>query len=99
MNFASELEVGQFVISKAGRDKSRIFIIVEKVDEVYVKIVDGDLRRVEHAKLKKVKHLNKMKVISNDIKSKIEDNKKISNLMIRKEIEKYHLISEDMRRD
>ncbi len=45
------------VFSKAGRDSGRYFAVVEIVSVDYVKIADGDLRRIKHAKLKKVKHL------------------------------------------
>ncbi len=51
----TDILIGQFVKSKAGRDKDRIFIIIEIVDEVYVRIVDGDLRRIESPKRKKIK--------------------------------------------
>lgn len=51
-------EVGRVVRSKQGRDKNRIFVIAEVISEDYVKIVDGDLRKLSNLKLKKVKHLH-----------------------------------------
>ena len=47
-----KISVGSIVLSKAGRDKGRYFVV-----ENYVRISDGDLRKAEKAKLKKVKHL------------------------------------------
>ena len=49
--------LGQIVFSRAGRDKGRYFIIIDKSDEDYVLISDGDLRRLENPKKKKIKHL------------------------------------------
>ena len=53
-----DLTLGQVVYSKAGRDKGKKFIVVDIVDELYVMISDGDLRRIENAKRKKLKHLS-----------------------------------------
>lgn len=75
----TDILIGQFVKSKAGRDKDRIFIIIEIVDEVYVRIVDGDLRRIESPKRKKIKHLAKMNQVSDDIQQKLNDNRKVTN--------------------
>lgn len=88
----TDLGVGQFVKSKAGRDKDRIFIIIEIVDEVYVRIVDGDLRRIENPKLKKIRHLARMNEVSDDIQQKLIDNRKVTNQMVRREIEKQGMI-------
>lgn len=51
------IEIGSVVLSRAGRDKGRFFIVVEIVDDQFVKISDGDIRRLATPKLKKVKHL------------------------------------------
>ncbi len=52
-----ELQVGQFVKSRAGRDKGKVFIVYEVINDAYVYVVDGDLRKLEKPKKKKVKHL------------------------------------------
>ena len=88
METTRELSVGQIVKSKAGRDRDRIFIVLQIIDDQYVLIADGDLRKVDKPKKKKVKHLMKYNVISEEIKRKIEQNEKVTNLHIRKELEK-----------
>ena len=55
----NSLRLGQVVRSRAGRDKNRFFIVVMIRDEDYVYIADGDLRKIEKSKLKKIKHLAK----------------------------------------
>ncbi|MGB3366418.1 MAG: KOW domain-containing RNA-binding protein [Acidaminobacteraceae bacterium] len=87
-----DFQVGQFIRSKAGRDKDRIFIIIDKIDENYLLLVDGDLRKVESPKRKKIKHIASVDLASDDIKTKLLDGKKVTNLMIRREIEKLGLM-------
>lgn len=49
--------IGDLVISKSGRDKGRKLVVTGITDENYVLIADGDLRKVENPKRKKLKHL------------------------------------------
>lgn len=49
--------LGKVVYSKSGRDRGRMFVIVEVVNESFVLIADGDLRKIENPKVKNVKHL------------------------------------------
>ena len=51
------MKLGEVVYSKAGRDSGKCFAVVEIVGEGYVKIADGDVRRIKNAKLKNEKHL------------------------------------------
>ncbi|WP_432667291.1 KOW domain-containing RNA-binding protein [Wukongibacter baidiensis] len=91
MQSTREVAIGQFVKSKAGRDKDRVFIVIDIIDELYVLIADGDLRKMEKAKKKKIKHLSKFNIISEEIVKRYDTHKKISNLMLRREIEKLGL--------
>ena len=49
--------LGKVVYSKSGRDKGRMFVIVEVVNERFVLLADGDLRKIENPKVKNIKHL------------------------------------------
>ena len=51
------MELGEIVISKAGRDAGKCYAVVELINEERVRIADGDLRRIKRAKLKNIKHL------------------------------------------
>lgn len=82
-----DLTLGQVVYSKAGRDKGKKFIVVDIVDELYVMISDGGLRRIENAKRKKLKHLQITEEIILPIKEKLEKKVRVSNSEIRKAIE------------
>lgn len=71
MELNSDLKVGQVVKSISGRDKGKIFLIFEVIDDDMVKIVNGKLRGVEKPKLKKAKHL----MIYNDVIENFYDDK------------------------
>lgn len=55
---SQELQIGQFVKSKAGRDKGHVMIVVGRVDEFHVLGADGDLRKLEKLKEEKGKTFN-----------------------------------------
>ena len=52
-----DLNPGDVVCSRAGHDRGRLFVVMETVDEQYVRIADGETRKIEKTKLKKRKHL------------------------------------------
>ncbi len=76
--------LGQVVFSKAGRDNGKAFIITEIIDSDYVYISDGNLRRVENPKKKKIKHLVITKDIIDAIVQKTSSDIRITNADIRK---------------
>ena len=49
-------ETGRFALSKAGRDRDRCFIILDVIDEQFVTVVDGRLRKLSRPKKKKLMH-------------------------------------------
>ena len=53
-----EISRGDFVISLAGRDQGRIFIVADVCGDGYVLLVDGKLRKVDKPKRKKLKHVS-----------------------------------------
>jgi len=79
-----DIALGQVVYSKAGRDGGRKFIIIGIIDENYVLISDGDLRKVEKPKKKKVKHIKTTEIIIEPIGEKLRNGLKINNSEVRK---------------
>lgn len=76
---SEEIVLGHIVHSKAGRDADKYFVVVGIISDEYVLIADGDLRKVEKPKKKKIKHLVVHNMIASDIKSKMEAGIKINN--------------------
>lgn len=83
METTTDVRVGHVVKSKAGRDKDKLFVVLGIVDENYVMIVDGKLRKLENPKKKKIKHLSLYNSIINDLSEK-KANKTVNNAYIRK---------------
>lgn len=50
--------IGLLAYSKCGRDKKRLFCVIGRLDEDFVLIADGRLRRIEKPKKKRLKHLS-----------------------------------------
>ena len=85
-----ETVIGRYAWSKSGRDKDRLFIIIGIYDDQHVLIADGEYRRVENPKKKKLKHLQIVKKLSSNeseiqtIKDKINKSQEVTNAEIRK---------------
>ncbi|HWQ30283.1 MAG TPA: RNA-binding protein [Negativicutes bacterium] len=76
--------MGQVVISTAGRDKDHKFVVLCIIDDQYVYISDGDIRKLEKPKKKKIKHLIKLDHVFQEIKDMTGSVEKLSNSEIRK---------------
>lgn len=86
--YTNHLSLGQVVRSTAGRDKGKLMVVVEIVDSQYVHVSDGDLRKLEKPKKKKIKHLAKTNHIISEIKELVEVGKLLNNAEIRKHVKK-----------
>lgn len=75
--------VGYVATSKAGRDAGRSFLIVEEVDENYILLVDGTLRKLARPKKKKRKHVQIHGECAENIKIKLLDGKQVFDAEIR----------------
>jgi len=76
--------LGQLAKSIAGRDKGRFMVIIDIIDENYVYIVDGDLRKVENPKKKKIKHLQLLNKRADLIVEKLTKKRKVTNEDVKK---------------
>ncbi len=88
MENTKELAIGQVVKSKAGRDKNRKFLVLDIIDDNFVLLVDGDLRKYNSPKMKKVKHIAKVNQVSYDLKAELDQGRSITDEWIRREIDK-----------
>jgi ribosomal protein L14E/L6E/L27E len=89
MEETRDLKIGQIVKSKAGRDKGRIFLICEVVDEQFVLVCDGDLRKLNNPKKKKVKHLMIYKTVLTEFAEKLQRNENLNDAYVKKLLEPY----------
>ncbi|SHG74981.1 hypothetical protein SAMN02745221_00884 [Thermosyntropha lipolytica DSM 11003] len=80
--------IGRVVISKRGRDKGRLFVVVDVVNENYCLIADGDLRKIEKPKLKNGRHLQFTNWIAEDVMAYLREGKMPENHVIRKNLKR-----------
>ena len=89
MDTTTDLKIGQVVKSKAGRDKSRVFVIIDIIDDSFVLVVDGDLRKLSSPKKKKVKHLVIYNTVLEEFANMLKSNEKINDATVRKLLEPF----------
>ncbi|MBO8423905.1 MAG: KOW domain-containing RNA-binding protein [Firmicutes bacterium] len=84
------IALGSVVFSRSGRDAGRFYVVIEIVDDEYVTIADGDLRRVDKPKLKKIKHLKPQGDVIVKIADKLAEGKKIFDAEVRSALRAYN---------
>lgn len=82
------IQVGHVVQSIQGRDKGRVMVVIDIIDDEYALLVDGSLRRLDKPKKKKVKHFVSTGLISQEIRQRVLSDKKMNNALIRVELER-----------
>ncbi len=80
-----KIKVGDIVLSKAGRDKERHFVVVA-LQDIFAFVADGDLRKIDSPKKKKLKHIKGTGAKSEYIEDKLSDNLKVTNAELRRAI-------------
>ncbi len=80
-----ELEKGDIVRSLAGRDRGKLFYVVE-TDGEYVTIADGKGRRLEKPKRKKQKHVQKVSHIDSRVAEKLLSGDRVLNSELRRDL-------------
>jgi len=76
--------LGSIVVSIAGRDKGKLLVIVGIVDEAFVLVADGDLRKVEKPKKKKLKHIKATGKCDTGLGDKLRKGIVVTNAEIKK---------------
>ena len=80
--------IGKFATSKAGHDKTKLYIII-KEDAEYVYLVDGELKPIEKPKKKSKKHIQIINRVDETIQNKLETKEIIYNEDIKRAIKLY----------
>ena len=80
-------EVGTVVLSKAGRDAGRYFVVVGVADNQHVLVADGDLRKIAKPKKKKTKHLDVKPVTIPTVKEQLTRGNGLYDAELRRHLE------------
>ncbi|WP_026886662.1 KOW domain-containing RNA-binding protein [Clostridium beijerinckii] len=76
--------IGKVVLSKAGRDKDHLYVVVRQIDDDYVLLANGDTKLIEMPKKKKIKHLSILEDVDDELSSLINSCDKSTNLKIKR---------------
>ncbi len=75
--------LGRVVLSTAGRDSGKYYIVIDVIDDNYVLLTDGRLRPESKPKKKKLRHLRFTDIIAEEIKKEILSGKRLNDSTIR----------------
>ena len=85
-----EIARAHLVEATAGREKGKLFFVLETDGEDYLLLADGKSRHVEAPKRKKRKHVRFVSDTGDRVAVKIRENEKITNSELRKSIASYN---------
>jgi ribosomal protein L14E/L6E/L27E len=81
--------VGQLVKILRGKDTDQFSVIVEIIDERFVRIADGNQRKYDRAKKKNIIHLELLDFISPEITRSMSEAGRVTNGKLRFAIAKF----------
>lgn len=83
--------IGRFAISKAGHDKTQIYVVVGE-DEEFVSLCDGRLKTVNKPKRKRKKHVQMMNhAVDKVLQQRLYDKDKVLDEEIKYAIKHYNI--------
>ncbi len=83
MDASYKPKLGQIVKILRGRDAGQYAIIINIVDQRFVKIADGDKRKFDQPKMKNVIHLQPIEEISSEIVTSLQESGRVTNGKLR----------------
>lgn len=76
-NLTYVLKKGSFVVSEAGHDEGRVYLVTEIIDKDFVMLADGKYHKLSNPKRKRIKHIKNTGEASNLIETKKFDDNNI----------------------
>ena len=77
------IDIGSVVISKAGRDRGRRFLVVGVVDDDFVMVANGALRKMNRQKKKRRKHLKPTGRVAMALRERLSQGKPVEDHELR----------------
>ena len=74
------------VISKSGRDIGNAFVVIRVINERYLSISDGDLRKIENPKKKNIRHLHFTPLSASDVLESLHKEEIPANHVIKRNL-------------
>ena len=77
------VELGSIVISKAGRDQGRLCLVVAEVDDDFVMVANGALRKMDRQKKKRRRHLKPTGTVVQAVRERLTEGRPIEDHELR----------------
>ena len=77
------IEIGSVVISRAGRDRGRPFIVVGVLDDDFVMVANGALRKMDRQKKKRRRHLKPTGTVVQAVRERLAEGRPIEDHELR----------------
>lgn len=85
-NKNGELQPGQLVSSTQGRDYDRFYLVYDRLDDNFVRVVDGEIRKIEAPKKKNIRHLQAYDQVAVTLAEQFKRRAKSDNAEVRRVI-------------
>jgi ribosomal protein L14E/L6E/L27E len=66
-----KLQAGKFVKSVAGRDRGKTFLVFDVLNAAFVRVIDGNSRKIQNPKKKNVRHLRVIPVDAGEMAERL----------------------------
>ena len=76
--------IGKVVLSKTGRDKGHLYVIIAHLSDSYVILSNGSTKTVQMPKRKNLKHINVLEDVDDEIKESIILKDRCTDLKIKR---------------
>ncbi|MGL5614852.1 MAG: hypothetical protein ACRDD2_01270 [Sarcina sp.] len=76
--------IGRLVVSSTGRDKGSFYVVLEKISDNLLLLVNGSSKTMLLPKKKKLKHLTLTNVIDEEVYASIQSNCRNADLIIKR---------------
>lgn len=78
-----EAQMGQLAKVLKGKDAGSLYVIVERIDDRFVRIADGNKRKFDQAKRKNLQHLELLPWISKEVVNSLQESGRVTNGKLR----------------
>lgn len=86
---AGDLRPGQVVVSLAGRDKGRAYVVMRVLSERAVLVADGERRKVVKPKMKNTRHLRPGGLPNEELARRLADGMAVSDQDLRRVLQEF----------
>lgn len=82
-------QIGQIVRVLRGREADSYCVVIEQLNDRYVRIADGEKRKYDRAKKKNVNHLELVDYVSPEVRESIQETGRVTNGKLRFALSKF----------